>query len=101
MTRANRFNEKVAVAVTNGTATMACFYVFLAIALISAPQAIGSHNPVVMVNWLSSNLIQLILLPVLAYGQKVASTKHDATDASLDELHSKQDRLHEHLGVDD
>lgn len=89
-----RFNATVAVAVTNGVGTMWAGYAFAALALVSLPAAIGSGDPVVLVQWLSSVFLQLVLLAVLAVGQKVqgkaadqrAADTYRDTEAILAEL---------------
>jgi hypothetical protein len=71
-------NAKVAVLLTKVVGTMWCFYVFNGIALISLPSAINTGQLTVIINWVSSNWIQLILLPALMVGQNVQSAAADA-----------------------
>jgi hypothetical protein len=68
---AARFNAWFAVKVTNGVGTMWCAYAFAALALISLPQAISSHNVVTLVSWVSQTFLQLVLLSVIIVGQNV------------------------------
>ncbi len=72
------FNAKVAVLLTKVVGTMWCFYVFNGIALISLPSALATGQLTVIINWVSSNWIQLILLPALMVGQNVQSAAADA-----------------------
>ena len=44
---------------------MVCAYVFAGIAFISLPSPIRSHNLTILIAWVSSNLIQRVLLPVI------------------------------------
>jgi hypothetical protein len=74
----NGFNAKFAVVLTKVVGTMWCFYLFNGIALISLPSAIRSGNLTVLINWVSSNWIQLVLLPALMVGQNVQSATADA-----------------------
>src|SRR5580704_16139727 len=74
---AARFNAWFAVKVTNGVGTMWCAYAFAAIALISLPQAISSHNAVTMVSWVSQTFLQLVLLSVIIVGQNVLAAAAD------------------------
>jgi hypothetical protein len=74
----NGFNAKFAVVLTKVVGTMWCFYLFNGIALISLPSAIRSGNLTVLINWISSNWIQLVLLPALMVGQNVQSATADA-----------------------
>src|SRR5438132_1822329 len=73
-----RFNAAVAVRSTRIVGTMYCAYVFTLIALIALPAAIQQGSPTVLVNWLSSNFLQLVLLPIIIVGQNVISTAQDA-----------------------
>jgi len=94
---ADNFNGKVAVVLTKVVGTMWCFWVFNGIALISLPSAIHQHSLTVLINWVSSNWIQLILLPALMVGQNLQST---AADARADKMFSDTevivDRLDSH-----
>ncbi len=72
------FNAKVAVVLTKVVGTMWCFYAFNGIALVSLRSAIDTGNLTVMINWVSSNWIQLVLLPALMVGQNVQSAAADA-----------------------
>ena len=98
------FNAKFAVLLTKVVGTMWCFYVFNGIALISLPSAINTGQLTVIINWVSSNWIQLILLPALMVGQNVQSAAADAravrtfqdTEKILDALDTKtQGGLHD------
>jgi hypothetical protein len=71
-------NAKVAIVLTKVVGTMWCFYVFNGIALISLPSAINTGQLTTIINWVSSNWIQLILLPALMVGQNVQSVAADA-----------------------
>ena len=63
--------------------TMWCFWVFNGIALVSLPSAIRSGNLTVLINWVSSNWIQLILLPALMVGQNLQNVAADARAAKV------------------
>jgi hypothetical protein len=73
-----RFNAAVALTITKVVGTMYCAYVFSMIALVALPAAIQQGSPTVLVNWLSSNFLQLVLLPIIMVGQNVISTAQDA-----------------------
>jgi hypothetical protein len=73
-----RFNAAVAVRVTKIVGTMYCAYVFTLIALVALPAAIQQGSPTVLINWLSSNFLQLVLLPIIIVGQNVISAAQDA-----------------------
>jgi hypothetical protein len=80
---ADSFNAKVAVVLTRLVGTMWCFWVFNGIALVSLPSAIRSGNLTVLINWVSSNWIQLILLPALMVGQNLQNVAADARAAKV------------------
>jgi hypothetical protein len=80
---ADTFNGKVAVVLTRLVGTMWCFWVFNGIALVSLPSAIHTGNLTVMINWVSSNWIQLILLPALMVGQNLQNVAADARSAKV------------------
>jgi len=73
-----RLNAAIAVRITKIVGTMYCAYVFTLIALVALPAAVQQGSPTVLVNWLSSNFLQLVLLPIIIVGQKVISAAQDA-----------------------
>jgi hypothetical protein len=87
-----RLNAAVAVWITRVVGTMYCAYVFAALALVALPAALEQGSLTVLVNWLSSNFLQLVLLPVIIVGQKVISTAQDrraeADHETLTALHA-------------
>ena len=87
-----RFNAKIAVFITKVVGTMYCAYVFALIAFVALPAAIADGKPTTLVNWLSSNFLQLILLPIIIVGQNVIST---AQDARAEADHETLTALHE------
>jgi hypothetical protein len=76
--RMGRFNAAVAVRITKVVGTMYCAYVFTLVALVALPAAIQQGSVTVLVNWLSSNFLQLVLLPIIIVGQNVISAAQDA-----------------------
>jgi hypothetical protein len=76
--RMGRFNAAVAVRITKIVGTMYCAYVFTLVALVALPAAIQQGSATVLVNWLSSNFLQLVLLPIIIVGQNVISAAQDA-----------------------
>jgi len=76
--RIGRFNARFAQIVTRAVGTMYCFYLFNLLASASAKSAFSSGSPTVIVNWVSSNWIQLILLPALMVGQNIQGRASDA-----------------------
>ena len=90
------FNDKFALWIATHVGSMYCFYLFNVLAFLSAKAAFATHNLVPIVNWLSSNWIQLILLPAIMVAQNVAQQASDAkTEAdhmTLTYLANLQDR---------
>ena len=80
-----KFNRKLAVMVTSGVGTMACAYLFAAIALISLPKAIASHDVIVIVSWVAQTFLQLVLLSIIMVGQQISSEK---VDKQISETHA-------------
>lgn len=72
------FNDKFAVWIATHVGSMYCFYLFNLLAFLSAKAAFETHNLVPIVNWVSSNWIQLVLLPAIMVAQNVAQQASDA-----------------------
>lgn len=75
------FNAKLALVITRSVGTMACAYVFAAIALISLPAAITSGQVIIIVAWVAQTFLQLVLLSIIMVGQTVQSAASDARAA--------------------
>jgi hypothetical protein len=71
------FNAKLALVITRSVGTMACAYVFAAIALISLPAAITSGKVIIIVAWVAQTFLQLVLLSIILVGQRVQSVASD------------------------
>jgi len=89
-----RFNKKLAAAVTKKVGTMTCAYFFSLLALVSLPAILtqGFHLHVFpawlisvgligLVSWVAQTYIQLVLLSVIMVGQDVAAQASDARSA--------------------
>jgi len=70
-------NGRIGLLITTLVGTMICGYIFAIIALVSLPSAITSHNLTVIIAWVSSNFLQLILLPVIIVGQNLQANASD------------------------
>ena len=70
-------NGRIGLLITTLVGTMICGYIFAAIALLSLPSAITSHNLTIIVAWISSNFLQLILLPIIIVGQNLQAKASD------------------------
>ena len=90
------FNAKVALIITRSVGTMACAYLFAAIALISLPDAIRAGLPQ-LISWIAQTFLQLVLLSIIMVGQSVQSAAADVrgekqfadTETILDRLDTK------------
>ncbi len=100
-----RFNSWFAVKITNGVGTMWCAYAFAALALVSLPSAVRSHNAVTLVSWISQTFLQLVLLSVIIVGQNVLAAAADkrsvATYNDADAILHESVKLQEHLLAQD
>ena len=100
-----RFNAKVGLLITLGVGTMVCAYIFGIVALISLPSAIKSHNLTIIIAWISSNFLQLVLLPIIIVGQNIQAAASDkrAEDTYKDAeavLHEAVE-IQKHLAIQD
>ncbi|TQF04749.1 hypothetical protein E6W39_24150 [Kitasatospora acidiphila] len=93
MSRASKFNERLAVRATRSFGTMWAFYVFTAYGLLPLlfPKAINS-----LLYW--SNVVQLVALPLLAVGQSVLGRAaerqaRETHDAVLEDRRLLRDEL--------
>jgi hypothetical protein len=75
--RLGSINAAIAVRITKIVGTMYCAYIFTLIALVALPSAIATGQVTVLINWLSSNFLQLVLLPIIIVGQNVISAAQD------------------------
>jgi hypothetical protein len=73
-----RFNTRIAVMVTKSVGSMWCAYIFALISLVALPAAIMSHDPIIIVAWISQAFLQLVLLPIIIVGQNVQAQASDA-----------------------
>jgi hypothetical protein len=92
------FNGKIAVLITKVVGTIWCAYLFTAIAFVALPQAIQAGSLIVLVNWLSSNFLQLVLLPIIIVGQmilaKASDKQAEQTFKDAEAILQLQDKVH-------
>jgi len=72
-----RFNNWLAVKITNSVGTMWCAYAFALLSLTSLPAAIKGGTAT-LVTWIAQTFLQLVLLSVIVVGQKVQSRSSEA-----------------------
>lgn len=80
-----RFNEWLAVKITNAVGTMWCAYIFTALTLISLPSAIASRNVLVIVSWVAQTFLQLVLLAVIQTGQNIIGDRQEHLIAQIEQ----------------
>jgi hypothetical protein len=72
---------------------------------VSLPSAISSHNLTIIVAWISSNFLQLILLPIIIVGQniqaKAADARSEATYKDADAVLHEAVKIQDHLLAQD
>ena len=73
-----RFNDWLAVRITQSVGSMWAAYLFAALALVSLPAAIATGQTLVIVSWIAQTFLQLVLLPIIMVGQRVIQAASDA-----------------------
>jgi hypothetical protein len=100
-----RFNARLALGITVVVGTMWCAYLFTVIALLSAPSAFRSGNMTVIIAWVSSNFLQLALLPIIIVGQnlqaKAADKRAEDTYNDADAILHEAIQIQQHLAAQD
>lgn len=73
------FNQRLAVKLTQWVGSMACAWVFTCIAVIGLLGLLNLLNPAVylLMQWLSQQFLQLVLLSVIMVGQGVLNRKQE------------------------
>ena len=98
-------NGRIGLLITTLVGTMVCGYVFAIIALISLPSAVTSHNLTVIIAWVSSNFLQLVLLPVIIVGQnlqaKATDTRGMQTYEDAEAVLHEAVQIQQHLAAQD
>lgn len=99
------FNGRIGLAITSAVGTMVCAYIFGLIALISLPSAITSGNLTIIIAWVSSNFIQLVLLPVIIVGQNLqaqaADKRSEQTYKDAEAVLHEAMQIQQHLAAQD
>ncbi len=96
-------NGKIASIVTMGVGTMWTAYLFAGLAFVALPTAIQQGSPTVLINWLSSNFLQLVLLPIIIVGQQIQAKASDKqaeqTFKDAEAILTLQDEVHKLIEV--
>lgn len=90
------FNRWLAIRLSAIFSTMACFYAFLLLALL--PLVDPKILPVVQ--FISSGVLQLVALPLLAVAAKIIQDQQAQHASDIAALHAKHDELHAKLAGD-
>jgi hypothetical protein len=95
-TRYQRFNKRLATALTKRVGTMTTFWIFCGLSMLSLPATLVLSNVLpanwvppffrtfgfsLLIAWICQNFIQLILLPALMVGQNLQSQAADVRAA--------------------
>ncbi|HXW34464.1 MAG TPA: hypothetical protein VEJ87_07785 [Acidimicrobiales bacterium] len=100
-----QINAKVGLKITLIVGTMWCAYIFTIVALLSAPSAFTSHNLTIIIAWISSNFLQLVLLPVIIVGQNIqAKAADDRSQATFEDavaILEEAKQIQAHLAAQD
>ena len=96
-------NGKIASIITISVGTMWTAYLFAGLAFVALPTAISQGSPTVLINWLSSNFLQLVLLPIIIVGQqiqaKVSDKQAEQTYRDAEAILQLQDQMHKLIEV--
>ena len=74
----SKFNNWIALKVTNSVGTMWCAYAFLIIDLMMLPPVIKAHDIMIWVTYIAQTVLQLVLLPIIMVGQNVIQSQNEA-----------------------
>jgi hypothetical protein len=74
--KVSKFNNRLAVLLTNVVSTMWCSYAFGILALVSLPTALTLGTGAI-VSWIAQTFLQLVLLSVIMVGQEVQNKKSE------------------------
>jgi hypothetical protein len=99
-TAVQRFNSKFGLKITVLVGTMWCAYLFAVIAFVSLPSTIKAHSATVIVLWLSSEFIQLVLLPIIIVGQNLQARASDARAAkTFEDVEDARNKIEHAIGL--
>lgn len=103
--RGTGLNARIGLAITTLVGTMWAGYLFTGIAFISFPSAIRSGNLTILIAWLSSNFLQLVLLPIIIVGQTIQARAADAraeqTYRDAEAVLHEAEQIQRHLAAQD
>ena len=100
-----KFNHKIGLGITMAVGTMWCAYIFGFLALISAPFAFSTRDPIVIISWITQTFLQLVLLPIIIVGQniqaKAADLRAESTYKDAEAVLHEAQEIQKHLATQD
>lgn len=103
--RITNFNRKLGLGITLVVGTMWTAYIFALLAFISAPFAFKTHDPIVIVSWITQTFLQLVLLPIIIVGQniqaKAADMRAESTYKDAEAVLHEAQEIQKHLEAQD
>jgi type VI protein secretion system component VasK len=104
-TRMQRINSRVGLFITVVVGTMWCAYIFAILAFVSLPSTVKQHSATVLVLWISSEFLQLVLLPIIIVGQNIqaraADKRAEDTYKDADAVLHEAEQIQKHLQAQD
>lgn len=91
-----RMNDWIAVKLSSAFSTMACFWLFCVLALLPLP----FPKTMPYVQFISSGVLQLVALPLLAVAARVIQKQQAQHASDITSLHAKHDALQRVLNGD-
>lgn len=73
-----KFNDMLAVRITNAVGTMWCAYAFIILDIFMLPPVIKAASVMVWVTYIAQTVLQLVLLPIIMVGQNVIQAQNEA-----------------------
>lgn len=87
----SRFNNWLALKITNAVGTMYCAYLFSVIGIIGITAALTNKTKLVLIiGAISGYFLQLVFLPIIIVGQKLQASKHSEIINHLKDIKANQ-----------
>lgn len=76
-------SDHIAIAISDTLGTMPTTVAFACISLVSLPAVIASHDPILIIAWVSQSFIQLVALPLLGIASRLGNRQSEAHVVAL------------------
>lgn len=87
-------SDHIALVISNVLGCMPTAVFFFALSLVSLPAVLASHDPVLIVAWISQACIQLVALPILGIATTIGNRQSQAhTEAMLEAQNRVMDEM--------